>query len=114
MNSSEDIGIPLGQDLMLDAANVLLLNTDNNQTLVNNLVWTWLCPLEFDCSSVNTNLKQFVITSEMLPSVLNMDFMKRYLFVLRIRTQQNLPVEMPYLQKIIHVTWLGPPKNVTI
>ena len=51
--AAQDIGVPFGQDLLIDAYDVFLYNIDNQQEqMANNLEWHWLCPSHFNCSTI--------------------------------------------------------------
>jgi hypothetical protein len=108
--SDLNLGVPQGKDLFVDASNVTIVNLAASPSLS----WKWLCPTDFDCSGLATDQKSFSIAFSKLKDISNMDFMKKYTFVLQIRAPQNLPRETPFMQRIVNVTWLGPPKNVTV
>ena len=41
-------------------------------------------------------------------------YMKTYSYVLKVRTKYALPSSPPYLYKTTNVTWLGPPSGILI
>jgi hypothetical protein len=59
-----NLGIPFSLDLAVDASNVTVSNTDNASIMENYLTWRWLCPFDFDCSSITTDSKRFEITNQ--------------------------------------------------
>lgn len=109
-----DIGVPQGRDLLVDASEVEIVNTADKATLQNYLEWVWLCPTSLDCARIDTNNQRLVVENRMLTSLGNMDYMTKYTFVLRVRTRRNVPDEVPFLQRLVNVTWIGPPTNVEI
>lgn len=111
---SQNIGVPFGKDLLVEASKVFIKNTDENEKLEELLEWMWLCPSNLDCSEIDTSGKRLWIRSSTLKRMDKMDYMTKYSFVLRVNTRRNLPEEVPFMQRIVNVTWLGEPKNITI
>lgn len=90
------------------------MNTADGSALEKQLEWVWLCPPSLDCGRIGTGDKRLTIENRMLETLGKMDYMTRYTFLLRVRTRRNVPDEVPFLQRVINVTWIGPPKNVEI
>ena len=106
--------MPFGQDVILDASNTTIINSDEKDKLYNGLTWQWLCPINFDCNYIETSKPRIVIKNSDLANFRNFDYMTKYAFFVRVKTFKQVPEDTPFVQTQVNVTWLGEPKSVNI
>ena len=107
----ERIAVGVGEDLQIDASQAEVINSEVGP---GSLKWTWHCPKGFDCSQIDLESQELRISSSQLSSLGEIMFLKEYLFIVQVGSGYGLPSGQPFVERVLGVTWLGPPDSVAI